>query len=125
MSTIQDKIAQAKAAGYSDADITSHLAQSPEYADKIKTATAAGYKPEQIVSHLAHKRTTSVGEDGTGLVVFDDGRCTLTPQPGVLLLVATADDTQGLDHVRDVLGRHLERFGGRESLQVSWSEPTG
>lgn len=53
MSQIQDKIAQAKAAGYSDAQIASHLEASPEYADKIKAATAAGYKAEDIVSHLA------------------------------------------------------------------------
>jgi hypothetical protein len=53
MSAIQDKIAQAKAAGYSDAQIASHLAASPEYADKIKAATAAGYKAEDIVGHLA------------------------------------------------------------------------
>lgn len=53
MSEIQDKIAQAKAAGYSDAQIASHLADSPEYGSKVKAATSAGYKPEEIVSHLA------------------------------------------------------------------------
>lgn len=53
MSQIQDKIAQAKAAGYSDAQIASHLEASPDYSDKIKAATAAGYKAEDIISHLA------------------------------------------------------------------------
>jgi hypothetical protein len=53
MSPIQDKIAQAKAAGYTDAEIATHLATSPELGDKIKTAQAAGYKAEDIVSHLA------------------------------------------------------------------------
>jgi hypothetical protein len=53
MSPIQEKVAQAKAAGYSDAQIASHLGSSPEYAEKIKTATAAGYKPEEIVRHLS------------------------------------------------------------------------
>ncbi len=52
MATVQEKIAQAKAAGYSDADIASHLAATPEYGEKIKAATSAGYKPEEIVSHL-------------------------------------------------------------------------
>jgi hypothetical protein len=71
MSTIQDKIAQAKAAGYSDAEIASHLAQSPDYADKIKAATAAGYKAEDIVSHLAGKpasKSDAAGGDDKGLV---------------------------------------------------------
>jgi hypothetical protein len=78
---------------------------------------------KQIVSHLAHKRSTSIADDGTGLVEFDAGRCTMIPQPGVLLLVATAPDAENLSHVRDVLGRHLERFGGREGLRVEWSTP--
>jgi caffeoyl-CoA O-methyltransferase len=78
---------------------------------------------KQIVSHLAHKRTTWLADDGSGVVDFGSGRCTLTAQAGVLLLAATAPDRAELDHVRDVLGRHLERFGGREGLRVTWSEP--
>lgn len=57
MRPIQEKIAEAKAAGYSDAQITDHLASSPDYADKIKTATTAGYKPEDIIGHLANMKT--------------------------------------------------------------------
>lgn len=50
---IQVKIAKAKAAGYSDAEIVDHLGASADFGQKIKTATAAGYKPSDIVSHLA------------------------------------------------------------------------
>jgi hypothetical protein len=50
---IQSQIAQAKAAGYSDDDITAHLAQMPGYSDKVKAATDVGYKASEIVSHLA------------------------------------------------------------------------
>ena len=50
---IQSQIAQAKAAGYSDDEITSHLAKMPGFSQKMKTATDAGYKPSEIVSHLA------------------------------------------------------------------------
>lgn len=71
MSTIQEKIAQAKAAGYSDAQIASHLAQSPDYSDKIRTATAAGYKPEEIVSHLAGMPAAAVVSKGDGNAVVD------------------------------------------------------
>jgi hypothetical protein len=78
---------------------------------------------KQIVSHLGHKRTTWVEPDGSGVVDFGSGRCTLTAQDGVLLLAASAPDQAELDHVRDVLGRHLERFGGREGLRVTWSDP--
>ncbi len=53
MSIVQEKIAQAKAAGYTDDEIAGHLAATPEYGDKIKTATAAGYKASEIVGHLS------------------------------------------------------------------------
>lgn len=70
MSQIQDKVAQAKAAGYSDAQIASHLESSPEYADQIKAATAAGYKAEDIVSHLAASPAPKV-EAASGNTLVD------------------------------------------------------
>jgi hypothetical protein len=66
MSAIQDKIAQAKAAGYSDAQIANHLAGSPEYGDKIRKATAAGYKAEEIVSHLTGAPAQQADSTGAG-----------------------------------------------------------
>lgn len=58
MSNVQEQIAQAKAAGYSDADISAKLSSMPAYAEKIKTATSAGYKPEEIVAHLSGGKST-------------------------------------------------------------------
>jgi caffeoyl-CoA O-methyltransferase len=78
---------------------------------------------KQIVSHLGHKLTTELSDDGTGVVVFETGRCTMTAETGVLLLSASAVDAEALNRVRDVLARHLERFGGREGLRVEWSGP--
>lgn len=70
MTAIQDKIAQAKAAGYSDAEIAIHLAGSPELGDKIKQATAAGYKPEDIVSHLGEAAAPKA-DSGSGSTIVD------------------------------------------------------
>jgi hypothetical protein len=78
---------------------------------------------KQIVSHLGHKRTTRLADDGTGVVIFDAGECTLTAEPRALILAATATDAEALGRVREVLARHLERFGGREGLRVTWTEP--
>ena len=77
---------------------------------------------KQLVSHLGHKASTDLADDGTGVIVLDVGRCTLTGESGTLVLVASADDDAGLSRVRDVVGRHLERFGAREGLQVQWTE---
>ena len=60
MANVKDQIAQAKASGYSDADIAQHLSAKPEYAAKFKAATDAGYKPAEIISHL-----TSAGSSDT------------------------------------------------------------
>ena len=35
-------------------------------------------------------------------------------------MIAAADDAQTLDQVRDVTGRHLERFGEKDGLVVTW-----
>jgi hypothetical protein len=69
---------------------------------------------KQIVSHLGHRLSTRLDEDGAGVVAFESGQCMLTAGEGVLLLAANAPDVEALSRVRDVLGRHLERFGGRE-----------
>lgn len=53
MATIQDQIARARAAGYSDDDIATHLSATVDFATKLKLAQAAGYKTSDIVSHLA------------------------------------------------------------------------
>lgn len=53
MATLQEQIATAKAAGYSDADIAQHLSARADLAPKIKQAADVGYQPDQIVAHLA------------------------------------------------------------------------
>jgi hypothetical protein len=79
---------------------------------------------KQLVSHLGHRLTTSVADDGTGLVEFDRGRCTLVPEAGVLVLTAAADDEETMARAQDVVGRHLERFGAKAGLRVQWSPVT-
>lgn len=86
---------------------------------RIATDQPARYI-KQIVSHLGHKLTTTVDDGGAGVVEFETGRCTLDAQPGLLVLAASATDQAALDRVQDVVGRHLERFGGREGLTVTW-----
>jgi hypothetical protein len=79
---------------------------------------------KQLVSHLSHRLTTRVEADGTGVLEWDTaaGRCLLAAQAGVLVLTASAEDEAMLQRVRDVVARHLERFGGRKGLDVTWSE---
>jgi len=74
---------------------------------------------KQLGAHLGHR--LAVVQDGPRTVVqFDHGQCLLTPGEGVLVLAATADDEEQLAVVEDVVGRHLERFGARGDLAVTW-----
>jgi caffeoyl-CoA O-methyltransferase len=74
----------------------------------------------QLVSHLSHKATTELRPDETGVIAVHDGTCQLTGAGQLLVLEASADDAQGLAHIQDVVGRHLERFGARAALRVEW-----
>jgi caffeoyl-CoA O-methyltransferase len=86
---------------------------------EVATATPDRYI-RQLVSHLSHKATTELRPDGTGVIAVHDGRCELTGEGELLVLEATAEDVQGLAHIQDVAGRHLERFGARAALRVEW-----
>ncbi len=80
---------------------------------------------KQLVAHLGRRvewqtdgpvSTASIG-GGTGIVEVGTG---------VLTLRAQAPDPESLERVQDVLGRHLERFGQRNELVVTWgADPDG
>jgi uncharacterized protein len=84
----------------------------------VVTATPARYA-KQLVSHLSRRiewttegvTSTAILGTATGQIVIGDG---------VLTLVASGPDEEGVAHVEDVLGRHLERFGQRNELRVTW-----
>ena len=79
---------------------------------------------KQLVSHLGRKVewttdgpvSTAAIAGGTGVVEVGDG---------VLTLRAQAPDDESLARVQDVLGRHLERFGQRNELVVTWDTAPG
>jgi hypothetical protein len=48
------------------------------------------------------------------------GSTTLTVEAGALVVRADAKDAETLDRVKDVTGRHLERFGEKDGLAVTW-----
>jgi uncharacterized protein len=84
----------------------------------VPTDAPARYA-KQLVSHLGRRVewttdgpvSTATIAGGTGIVEVGDG---------VLTLRAQAGDAESLERVQDVLGRHLERFGQRNELVVTW-----
>jgi hypothetical protein len=78
---------------------------------------------KQLLSHLGRKVQTESLPDRpapAGRLLFAYGVGTVLPMPGQLILRATAADLESLARVQDVLQRHLEKFGARRELAVSW-----
>ena len=90
---------------------------------KVPTDAAPRYA-KQLLAHLGRKRQVEAleGDPDGGRLVFENGTGTVRPAGDHLLLVAEAADEESLRHVEDVLARHLERFGARRELVVTWTD---
>jgi hypothetical protein len=75
---------------------------------------------KQLVAHLG-RRVEFTTEGATSSARFGDGTGRVVVGEGVLTLLAEAPDAENLARVQDVLGRHLERFGQRNELVVTWT----
>ncbi|HEY2600723.1 MAG TPA: DUF2218 domain-containing protein [Thermoleophilaceae bacterium] len=88
------------------------------------TANVEAAKPvaymRQLCKHFGHKQEASFG-DTTGEIRFEFGRCDLSAGDSVLTLVVTAEGGENLERMERVIGSHLERFGRRDGLSVSWA----
>ncbi len=74
---------------------------------------------KQLVSHLG-RRLTWQTDGATSRAVIGDGVGTVVVGDGVLTLRAEAPDAETLTRIQHVLGSHLERFGQRNELTVTW-----
>ena len=88
------------------------------------TAIVATTRPErylkQLASHLGQR--IPVEQEGSHTVwTFPFGECAGTATPETIELRAEATTPDHLARIEDVIGRHLERFGARDTLIVRWS----
>ena len=74
---------------------------------------------KQLVSHFGNKVKTELTDQG-GRLHFDFGVCDLQAAPTGIELIGTAEDAAQLETLKDVIGRHLVRFGANDELTVSW-----
>jgi hypothetical protein len=86
----------------------------------VPTDTPERYA-KQLVAHLG-RRVEWTTDGDTSTARFGDGTGRVVVGAGVLTLLAEAPDAEGLARVQDVLGRHLERFGQRNELAVTWRD---
>jgi uncharacterized protein len=88
----------------------------------VPTDAAERYA-KQLLSHLGRKNTVEPvdGVPDAWRLVFAYGVGTIRSDGDRIVLEAEASDEESLARVKDVLGRHLERFGARRELTVHWS----
>jgi hypothetical protein len=86
----------------------------------VETTTPGRYA-KQLASHLGRRAAVIERADGIEITI-DAGACLMTVRDDALELRASAADGPALDVVKDVIGRHLERFGQRNELHVDWHD---
>jgi uncharacterized protein len=95
------------------------MADRPSATAAVATEAPARYA-KQLASHFG--RRCEVVEEADGVrIVLGDGDCLVRPGDGVLDLRVSAPSQPEVDRLTEVVGSHLERFGQRNELQVSWS----
>jgi hypothetical protein len=86
---------------------------------RVMTERGERYR-KQLASHFGNKVEVVEEPSGTVLRWGFGGSTTLTVEADALVMRANADDAGTLDRVKDVTGRHLERFGEKDGLVVTW-----
>lgn len=83
---------------------------------------------KQLASHFSQKLETRWDpEAGRGHLSFGGetpGEVEMIAGDGVLLLQLEAPRAH-LEHLENVIGRHLVKFGHRDELKVAWKRPGG
>ena len=75
---------------------------------------------KQLAGHWARK-TEQAEEGGATSLRFENGNTVvLRPAPGVLEIVVTVPDDGDVDGFAQVVAEHLQRFGSRDELHVTW-----
>ena len=85
----------------------------------VPTSTPARYA-KQLVSHLGRKVDFTADGDGSWTSQIGGARAGITVGEDLLTLGAEAPDEAALAQVEHALGNHLERFGHRDHLIVTW-----
>ena len=75
---------------------------------------------KQLVAHLGRKLDfTTAGETSTTTIGEATGQ--IVVRAGLLTLIATGRGEETVARAEHVLGSHLERFGQRHGLTVTWT----
>ncbi|MGR6963169.1 DUF2218 domain-containing protein [Geodermatophilus sp. URMC 61] len=89
----------------------------------VRTDAPARYA-KQLISHLGRKAPFTEDADGGWTTIVGNARARILVGDDVLSLRAEAPDVETLNRIEHALGSHLERFGARAGLAVTWRRDT-
>lgn len=76
---------------------------------------------KQLCKHFRHKHPSISFDDRDATLPFPFGTCRMHAAGATLTLVGEAADRERLDYLERTMGGHLERFGRRDGLTVTWT----
>lgn len=85
---------------------------------QVKTEIAPKYL-KWLCGHFNLKAQAEYDETH-GTVQFEFGTCEMQAKGDALWIQVSAEDEESLKRIKYVVGDHLEHFGRKESIQVSW-----
>ena len=97
--------------------MTTHLSR----ADVVTDAPARYDK--QLIAHLGRKVPFTT-DGATSTVTIDGITAAITVADAALTLTVTGTDPAAVARGEHALGSHLERFGARRGLSVTWTRTT-
>ncbi len=83
------------------------------------TLVSASASMKKLCRHFSHKIETEF-DDESGSVRFPFARVELKADGQQLTIQVEADDEQGLERGREVIGSHLIRFATRQQVELNW-----
>ncbi|WP_328766519.1 DUF2218 domain-containing protein [Streptomyces sp. NBC_00286] len=91
----------------------------PSSLGRVTTDAAPRYA-KQFASHFGRKIPVEETPDGGHRLAFQETEVVLQPADDHLLIRVTSPDGTTLTAIQDVVSSHLERFGRRNELTVTW-----
>ena len=86
---------------------------------EVATSEPARYA-KQLVSHLG-RRAEFTTQGATSTATIAGASAQVVVGDGVLTLLVSGPDEESVGRAEHVLGSHLERFGQRNDLTVTWT----
>jgi hypothetical protein len=91
----------------------------------IQIATIDTDKAERLMKALCNhfvRKITARYEGNKGYIEFGDGKCVITATSSTLTFQAEADNVDGLNHVKQAVIKHLQRFTPEEDIEFDWKD---